>query len=611
MNNLADPNSHIREYLRDYLGLTRAPGYAVMIRGAWGIGKTFLIRDILAEQFPEGDGHIYVSLYGVSSPEEIDSSIFAATHPLLGSRAAKVVGRAINAGLKFKGIENPLTLQDFTSRTSRAIYIFDDIERSSMTSDAIFGYLNQFVEHAGCRVILVANEAELEKTPGYRSKREKLVGQTLEAKSVARGALTAFLAEMSDASARNYLGSCQEQVVALYDQGEVSNLRVLKQTIWDFERFYCATEEKHRQNGDAMLHILQQLFALSFEIKLGRLEASDLHDRMNRWLGSAMRGGEPSVFKDACDRYRSVDLHDTTLSDELLEELLARGVVDEKMIRRDLNASSWFVDVGQEASWRTIWHWFDRSDEEIHAAITTLTSELAAHRYTEPGEILHTFGVMLKLSDISLIPDDRDAVLAQAKAYIETLRANAQLPLLKSDSFMEDIRHGAWGSLGFTENGTPHFRELRAFLEDQRRAAVADRLPGLAENLLHDLETDIGLFCSRLVGDGPDVIDGPVLAQIDPAVFLAAVQKQPAPAQFRAFRCLKSRHGSGDLMRELPAERPWVETLRNLMISQTETASPLQKYKLTEFAKLVGESLGENEGDPNGANKDIHEEAAR
>ncbi|WP_292942104.1 P-loop NTPase fold protein [Novosphingobium sp.] len=108
MPGAVDPNRHIREYLRYYLSLTSPPGYAVMIRGPWGIGKTFLIRQILTQLFDDEKAYIYVSLYGVDAPSEIDTAIFAATHPILGSKAAKVVGRALNAGLKFKGIENPI-----------------------------------------------------------------------------------------------------------------------------------------------------------------------------------------------------------------------------------------------------------------------------------------------------------------------------------------------------------------------------------------------------------------------------------------------------------------------------------------------------------------------
>ena len=104
----ADPNRHIREYLRYYLNLKSSPGYAVMIRGPWGIGKTFLIRQILDQLFDDEKAYIYVSLYGNDAPSEIDTAIFAATHPILGSKAAKVVGRALNAGLKLTGFENPI-----------------------------------------------------------------------------------------------------------------------------------------------------------------------------------------------------------------------------------------------------------------------------------------------------------------------------------------------------------------------------------------------------------------------------------------------------------------------------------------------------------------------
>ncbi|KRA81629.1 P-loop NTPase fold protein [Altererythrobacter sp. Root672] len=594
MADIEDPNNHIRGYLRDYLALTQPPGYAVMVRGPWGIGKTFLIKNILAEQFPEEKSYIYVSLYGVASPGEIDGSIFAETHPILGSKAAKVVGRAVNAGLKFGGLENPLSLQDFVSRTTGSIYIFDDVERSSMSSDAIFGYINQFVEHAGCRVVLVANEIELEKTPGYRSKREKLIGQTLEAKSSVRSALAAFLANIGDGDARNYLTTVADYVVELYDQGDVSNLRVLKQTIWDYERFYGAIEEKHRENAHAMLHVLQLLFALSFEIKLGRIGKAELSDRISSWIASSMRNGEPSAFKDACDRYAGVDLHSTTLSDELLEELLVRGVVDANLIQRDLEASSWFVSVEDEPSWRTLWHRLDREDEAVSVAIQRLASELNELHYIEPGEILHVFGLLLKLSDAGLIVASRDEVVAQAKGYIDALRNTGRLPPLTSAQFFEDIRHAAWGGLGITETGTTHYREIYDYLRCERELAATDLLPARADQLMQEIDTDPDLFCRRLVGTGGEqsvLIEGPVLSKIPLEDFLAAVQRQTASAQSRIYQTLLSRYGHGGFAQGLEGERPWAKTLVDLMRKQAESAEPVRRHKLNQFADWLGDAV--------------------
>ena len=595
MDDANDPNQHIREYLRYYLGLTNSPGYAVMIRGPWGIGKTFLIRKILADQFSDDKGYIYVSLYGVEKPEEIDAAILAAMYPILGTKVAKVTGRLLNAASKYFRIEGAMTLNDVIDQTTTAAYVFDDIERSSMNSDAIFGYINQFVEHAGCRVILVANESELEKTEGYRAKREKLVGQTLEAKSEIKDALDAFLQDIADTEVREHLRTVQGQIADLYRQGEVNNLRVLKQTLWDFERFYRAIEPHHRQHARAMLHILRLLFALSFEIKLGRMEAADLQSRSDHWIAALAKDDE-SAIKTSFDRYSGIDLSDTTLSDELLIELLVRGVVDEGLIKRDLDASSWFLEPKDEPSWRTIWNRYEREEDVVAEAISSLQSELAEFHYREPGEILHIFGIMLMMSDAELLPTDRDSIVENAKAYISALREQGQLPPLAPDSYLEHIRNGAWGGLGFTESGMPHFREIYSFLGEQRAQARIERLPALAERLMEELEGDPDLFCRRLVGVGgeqSDLIDGPVLREIDPDAFLEAVLRQPAQVQVQVFQCLLSRYGHGGFDRGLEDERPWAKSLHEAMLRVAADSGPIRRNKLTIFAGWIGQNVRE------------------
>lgn len=595
MDDANDPNKHIREYLRYYLGLTNSPGYAVMIRGPWGIGKTFLIRKILADQFADDKSCIYVSLYGVEKPEEIDAAILATMYPILGTKVAKVTGRLLNAASKYFRIDGALTLNDVIDQTTTAAYVFDDIERSSMNSDAIFGYINQFVEHAGCRVILVANESELEKTEGYRAKREKLVGHTLEAKSEIKDALEAFLQDIADTEVREHLRTVQGQIADLYRQGEVNNLRVLKQTLWDFERFYRAIEPHHRQHARAMLDILRLLFALSFEFKLGRMGAADLQGRTDHWTAALAKDDE-SAIKTSFDRYSGIDLSDTTLSNELLIQLLVRGVVDAGLIKRDLDASSWFLEPKDEPSWRTIWNRYAREEDVVAEAISTLQSELAEFHYREPGEILHIFGIMLMMSDAELLPTDRDSIVENAKAYISALREQGQLPPLAPDSYLEHIRNGAWGGLGFTESGTPHFREIYSFLGEQRAQARIERLPVLAERLMEELEADPDLFCRRLVGVGgeqSDLIDGPVLREIDPDTFLAAVLRQPAQVQVQVFQCLLSRYGHGGFDRGLEDERPWAQSLHEAMLRIAADSGPIRQNKLTIFAGWIGQNVQE------------------
>ncbi len=585
-----DPNKHIREYLNYYFGLSVSPGYAVMIRGSWGIGKTFLIRKILEEQFPEGKEYIYVSLYGISKPEEIDTAILAAMYPMLETKAAKLGGRLINAAAKHFNVDGVLTLSDIVNRSTAAAYIFDDVERASMSFDAIFGYINHFVEHAGCRVVLVANETELEKLDGYFTKREKLVGQTLEAKSAVEQALSAFLEDVENDEGGAYLRSVQTQIVEIYKQGEINNLRVLKQTIWDFIRFYGAIEPSRRQHPKAMMFVLRLFFALAFEVKLGRLQSSDLRRRRDHWLAAAIAKDKNSNVKNSFDRYGVLDLTDTTLSDELLIEVLVRGVVDPGLIKRDLDASLWFLEPKDEPSWRTLWHRFEREEDDLESAVSSLQSEVAALHYSEPGEILHVTGVLLMMSDEKLIDKDRNSIIELMKNYIISLKDADRLVPLGRNSFLENIRHGAWSGLGFLYSDTEELGEIYRFLNEQRILARVERLPVLAERLMNELEHDPELFNRRLVGSGgehSDLIDGPVLKEIDPSAFLATVLQQPAQVQYMVFQTLRSRHGNGGYGHGLEDERPWVKALYGAMLKLAETSAPVRRSKLKLFASWI------------------------
>jgi predicted ATPase len=46
-----EPNQHIWEYLKFYISMKHAPYFAVMIDGAWGIGKTYLVKKFLQQYF--------------------------------------------------------------------------------------------------------------------------------------------------------------------------------------------------------------------------------------------------------------------------------------------------------------------------------------------------------------------------------------------------------------------------------------------------------------------------------------------------------------------------------------------------------------------------------
>ncbi|HHL6865949.1 TPA: P-loop NTPase fold protein, partial [Escherichia coli] len=62
-------NTYIKDYIEYYLSLTTEPQYVIMLKGAWGSGKTWFIEQVLEEYKQKNSEFKFlkVSLYGVNS----------------------------------------------------------------------------------------------------------------------------------------------------------------------------------------------------------------------------------------------------------------------------------------------------------------------------------------------------------------------------------------------------------------------------------------------------------------------------------------------------------------------------------------------------------------
>ena len=94
------PNDEVRKFLNHYLSLELEAGFAVMLNGAWGSGKTHFVKTFFnereerarSENEPHPLDHRYASLYGVRSTSELTDQFFAQAHPILSSKAARILG---------------------------------------------------------------------------------------------------------------------------------------------------------------------------------------------------------------------------------------------------------------------------------------------------------------------------------------------------------------------------------------------------------------------------------------------------------------------------------------------------------------------------------------
>lgn len=223
--------------------------YAIMINGEWGCGKTYFIEHQLngilkgikynnkKDKKHDSYEKVYVSLYGASSKEDIESFIFRSLNPTwdrflrystpFAQRLSGVMGRSWGEKIDRKLI---------TKVNPYQVLVFDDLERvgeSFKVQDAL-SVINSYTEHQGCKAIIICYE---DKRADIQEYKEKSIRYTLsfvpDMSVVYDNIITGFDNE--------YAGFCKQKkdsVLRSMTLARTQNIRILKFILASFSEIY-------------------------------------------------------------------------------------------------------------------------------------------------------------------------------------------------------------------------------------------------------------------------------------------------------------------------------------------------------------------------------------
>lgn len=149
--------------------------YAIMVDGEWGSGKTYFIKNRLIPQIEKKYKKrkiIYISLYGLNLLSDIHKQIYMSKYIGNEEKAFTIVSTGLSLcfdylkskGINFNEKNIKKLLNNLLALDKETILIFDDLERCKISINDVLGFINQFVEHQGMKIILIANEKEIDKS---------------------------------------------------------------------------------------------------------------------------------------------------------------------------------------------------------------------------------------------------------------------------------------------------------------------------------------------------------------------------------------------------------------------------------------------------------------
>jgi len=272
-------NKHITKYLDHYINSKINFEHAILLKGKWGSGKTFFIKEYIKnkKKNDEKEEMFYISLNGIEKLNDIyrlvveeKYSIGKKTRVLFGGlKALNSLAKAVN--VDFSKVKDDFKVEDLLKIDDKTTFIFDDIERVSskiLTSD-LFGFIfREFIEKGNSKVILLSNDEELSKDDNYVKIKEKLIGKTLEVESDFESAFSIFIKGIDS---KNFLDEHRGMIFQIYETSSYNNLRLLKQSIYDFDSFYFILSNQIKESNASMENLLFTFLMFSIEYKKGNI----------------------------------------------------------------------------------------------------------------------------------------------------------------------------------------------------------------------------------------------------------------------------------------------------------------------------------------------------
>lgn len=608
-------NRDIEQGLKQYCHFPHSQGFAVMLSGQWGSGKTHFIKQLMPELVPPGrilrdHKPLYVSLYGVTDPSEISDQLFQQMHPLLASKPSRFIGAVMLGAAKaavrvdlghavqMSGTLPNLKLGNIMKGAIGRIIIFDDFERALLEPASILGFINPMVEHEDCKVVIVADENQIREKDDYLARKEKTVGQTFELLADSRAAFNVFQNDIDDQDARQFFQRSRETILAVFADSKLNNLRHLRHFLWDFERLWKTLTGEQKKHKEAMQELLSLLCASTIELRSGNMPGA-LFRRADITHFMRLRDKESNADAIAAEaifkKYPTVKFDSILLEPDTIKDLVLKSNLPAVRIQRELMAHPFFAKAEDLPSWRALLLSSDFPREDHDRILDDFDADFAARRFQGEAEIYHVIGLSIMLSECGLPNWPAAGLLGKVRGYISDVYTRSEPT---SDQMREPHDPADTGSLGlaYASLDDCRFSELAAFHKEQREEWRKKAYPRVAIQLQKLMTSDSEAFlrdvCFTNGGTSRYARLG-VLKLISEAEFAETLLAAPVQHAKTVMMALSIRYQQVASEPELEGEILWLKDVHRLLVEGANKLGPLaRRHFLQQETEYVAKTVG-------------------
>lgn len=414
------------DFLTEYAALP-SPQYAVLLRGKWGCGKTYFVKHWLAEfeessKLPANENSIelkpiYVSLFGMREISDIKSAIDRCVNPFFYSKTGKILKVAGRIASKiifkteldidndgksetsFSGALDSLSIFENDNKNEVKgikFIIFDDLERCQIPMKQLLGFINYFVEHCDCHVVVIGEEKYLDDKTHHEllEFKEKVVGREFEIHPDIKAAIKFFISEPMMVT--DFLCKETEMIQICFECTATRNLRLLRQSLLDFSSLISALPSYLVENNHEYLRSLLSCFIAVY----AEYRNIDSHAFIVDWENCSVKAlvgtndENSEKIRNLMGKYNKVNRLNQF---EALSSTMVPKIVEH--IEKGINLAPMFENILSQKSRKLtalerLDSYWDKTNEEFYELFDSLVKELRSGIISELVDIGKSVGFL-------------------------------------------------------------------------------------------------------------------------------------------------------------------------------------------------------------------------
>ncbi|MBC3794976.1 P-loop NTPase fold protein [Spirosoma utsteinense] len=607
-------NKHIEEYLEYYVSMMSPPNYAVLLRGSWGSGKSFFIKSFMNKDSTRK--YLYVSLYGISSFEDIETAFFKQLNPRFASEGMQFAGAFLKGIFKstFKFDLNILgdskndgsvsaTLPDIKifesfKKSTDHILIFDDLERCSLPLSNVMGYINQLVENDNLKAIIVANEEEILKQKNlfaesnvdkknyvdnasndYSLIKEKLIGKTFTVDVDLDSSIEQFMNNINNSDAKKILADNLSTIKNLFVTSQYNNLRHLKQAFLDFERFLSFIPSNFLKKKDLVSRLIEIFFAITFELKKGVFKEKNILDIFN--IATYIKSANPSYTQEVSKKYGIFDRFFNPIDAQIWYNYFLNNTIDINAIEESIHNSVYYLSENTP-DWKKLRNYWSLEGVEFEKLYTKVYEDLSKANVMDKYVLLHIVDMFLFFSKNNIILESQDDIKHLALSSIQKMKNKGLLTFEQNNSLTIDRSLGT----DYLDSENDNFKVIYFSLKEEIGSTRIDAYNEIANQLLNLLEKSVEDFENFLLINSLGVSrfhETPILKYIDIDKFNNVFWELSSMAQRHVGNTFSKRYIHEDFNIKLKDELEWLKEIYRLIKEKNDQSNNrLKKYLIED-----------------------------